>query len=294
MPITTAPRTKLGPWGVSRFPDGPFTGKTEAAVTIDESPRIRQRHAEQLDLPLFRPERLGPAYTPETAGALNRMMQAVQQVVRAVRNRFDTLEGTANRFRAMIAHATSIPHGAAVHIIGGDESAVALVARAQASQLSSMPADGLADGGASGTQDGIFEVVRFGVLRGLDTSGWAVGTTLYVGTDGLLTSTQPLRLVQHIATVIVSRSTDGMVWVECPGGSENGLVSYVPPGVVAFMAWAYGGSHWLPADGGAISRTTYAGLFAAIGTTYGVGDGSTTFNKPNITAHDGLAAYIKT
>lgn len=34
-------------------------------------------------------------------------------------------------------------------------------------------------------------------------------------------------------------------------------------------------------NGSAISRTTYASLFAVIGTTYGVGDGSTTFNLPN-------------
>lgn len=38
---------------------------------------------------------------------------------------------------------------------------------------------------------------------------------------------------------------------------------------------------WLACDGAAISRTTYADLFAAIGTAYGVGDGSTTFNVPN-------------
>lgn len=46
--------------------------------------------------------------------------------------------------------------------------------------------------------------------------------------------------------------------------------------------------HFLPAlpdgfltcDGSAVSRTTYVGLFAAIGTAYGVGDGSTTFNLP--------------
>lgn len=37
----------------------------------------------------------------------------------------------------------------------------------------------------------------------------------------------------------------------------------------------------LPADGSAVSRTTYAELFKNIGTTYGVGDGSTTFNVPN-------------
>ena len=39
---------------------------------------------------------------------------------------------------------------------------------------------------------------------------------------------------------------------------------------------------WLRADGTAISRTTYADLFAIIGTTYGAGDGSTTFNLPNL------------
>lgn len=38
---------------------------------------------------------------------------------------------------------------------------------------------------------------------------------------------------------------------------------------------------YLLCDGSAISRTTYADLFAAIGTVYGSGDGSTTFNLPN-------------
>lgn len=42
-------------------------------------------------------------------------------------------------------------------------------------------------------------------------------------------------------------------------------------------------SGYLPCNGGAISRTTYADLFAVIGTTYGAGDGSTTFNLPNLT-----------
>jgi microcystin-dependent protein len=38
---------------------------------------------------------------------------------------------------------------------------------------------------------------------------------------------------------------------------------------------------WLLCDGAAVSRAVYAGLFAVIGTTYGAGDGSTTFNVPN-------------
>lgn len=39
---------------------------------------------------------------------------------------------------------------------------------------------------------------------------------------------------------------------------------------------------WLECDGSAVSRTTYAALFAALGTAWGVGDGSTTFNLPDL------------
>lgn len=39
---------------------------------------------------------------------------------------------------------------------------------------------------------------------------------------------------------------------------------------------------WLECDGSAVSRTTYAALFAEIGVVYGVGDGSTTFNLPSL------------
>lgn len=38
---------------------------------------------------------------------------------------------------------------------------------------------------------------------------------------------------------------------------------------------------WLVCDGSAVSRTTYSALFSVIGTTYGSGDGSTTFNLPD-------------
>jgi microcystin-dependent protein len=57
----------------------------------------------------------------------------------------------------------------------------------------------------------------------------------------------------------------------------------LPPGVML----PYGASGTPPAgylicDGSAVSRANYAGLFAVIGTTYGAGDGSTTFNLPNL------------
>jgi microcystin-dependent protein len=40
---------------------------------------------------------------------------------------------------------------------------------------------------------------------------------------------------------------------------------------------------WLLCNGAAVSRTTYADLFTAISTTFGTGDGSTTFNLPDCT-----------
>ena len=54
-----------------------------------------------------------------------------------------------------------------------------------------------------------------------------------------------------------------------------------PAGTVADFAGATAPSGWLLCAGQAVSRTTYQTLFGVIGTTYGVGDGSTTFNVPD-------------
>lgn len=56
----------------------------------------------------------------------------------------------------------------------------------------------------------------------------------------------------------------------------------VPAGVLSPYAGSAAPSGWLLADGTAVSRTTYSALFTAISTTYGVGDGSTTFNLPDM------------
>jgi phage-related tail fiber protein len=55
-----------------------------------------------------------------------------------------------------------------------------------------------------------------------------------------------------------------------------------PPGAVMAFARSSVPTGWLKCNGAAVSRTTYANLFAAIGTTYGAGDGSTTFNLPDL------------
>jgi microcystin-dependent protein len=56
----------------------------------------------------------------------------------------------------------------------------------------------------------------------------------------------------------------------------------LPTGTVLPYAGAAAPSGYLLADGSAVSRSTYAALFAALGTLYGAGDGSTTFNVPDM------------
>jgi microcystin-dependent protein len=64
------------------------------------------------------------------------------------------------------------------------------------------------------------------------------------------------------------------------GGGGGGVVS-VPTGTILEWAGTTTPAGFLVCDGSAVSRTTFADLFAAIGTTYGAGNGSTTFNLPN-------------
>jgi microcystin-dependent protein len=59
-------------------------------------------------------------------------------------------------------------------------------------------------------------------------------------------------------------------------------VTLVPAGTIMATARSSAPSGYLLCDGSAVSRTLYADLFSAISTTYGAGNGSTTFNIPNL------------
>ena len=71
-------------------------------------------------------------------------------------------------------------------------------------------------------------------------------------------------------------------------GAFNRFISWMktsllPIGSYIQFAGSQAPAGFLVCNGGEISRTTYSALFAVIGTTYGSGDGSTTFNLPNLT-----------
>jgi microcystin-dependent protein len=66
-------------------------------------------------------------------------------------------------------------------------------------------------------------------------------------------------------------------------GSDGwALTDLFPPAAILPMATSSVPSGWLECNGAAVSRTTYATLFGLIGTSYGAGDGSTTFNVPDL------------
>ena len=67
------------------------------------------------------------------------------------------------------------------------------------------------------------------------------------------------------------------------GANLTGVVS-IPTGMIAPFAMSSPPTGWLECNGATISRSTYATLFAAIGTTYGAGDGSSTFVLPDLRA----------
>ena len=64
--------------------------------------------------------------------------------------------------------------------------------------------------------------------------------------------------------------------------ASNVSSASVPAGTVIYHAANAAPTNFIKANGAAVSRTTYSDLFTAIGTTFGTGDGSTTFNVPDL------------
>jgi len=65
-------------------------------------------------------------------------------------------------------------------------------------------------------------------------------------------------------------------------GSTAGGTEIVPAGTIVAYGAGTAPTGWLLCDDSAVSRTTYARLFAVISTTFGTGDGSSTFNLPDL------------
>ena len=117
------------------------------------------------------------------------------------------------------------------------------------------------------------------------TSNWAGnGTTGH--THELAKATATLAGVVKLVDNLTAGGRDAALSAEqgkiLKKDIEGKVAQAAPSGQIAFFAGSSAPAGWLKANGAAVSRTAYAALFAAIGTTYGAGDGSTTFNLPDL------------
>ena len=94
--------------------------------------------------------------------------------------------------------------------------------------------------------------------------------------DGELRAFEQFKSSVQIATPGDSISITPTLNLDDREGSD------VAPGMMMPIGFADAPTGWLLCDGAAVSRTTYSELFAAIGVAFGVGDGATTFNVPDM------------
>lgn len=132
------------------------------------------------------------------------------------------------------------------------------------------------------------------LIRGVDVVGRPTGQ-IEIGRGTVIVASG----VYSLRRDTIFRSTNAGAAVAFIAGTKFVSVSSVAPanddiradlqaslgldvaGQIAFFAGSTPPPGWLKANGAAISRTTYLRLFARIGTTYGVGDGTSTFNLPD-------------
>ena len=131
------------------------------------------------------------------------------------------------------------------------------------------------------------DVVANGAVNGSETAKgiYELATGAELASSTSLGSTGA-RLVAPASAFSSTTSAANLVPVtDANGKLANGFLDstqFVPVGSMTMYATTTAPTGWLLADGSAVSRTTYSSLFATIGTSYGTGDASTTFNVPNL------------
>lgn len=121
------------------------------------------------------------------------------------------------------------------------------------------------------------------VVRGQDgTTGriYSAGARIELRVTAALLADIRDSITPADGTVTTAKIVDANVTLAKLAAAVQALL--VPSGAVSPYAGASEPTGWLFCRGQTISRTTYAALFAAIGTTYGAGDGSTTFTLPDL------------
>lgn len=135
----------------------------------------------------------------------------------------------------------------------------------------------------SGTLDSGLSIVEYGLISATNTSfpfaTFSAASTIALTNDGTTNAAHYLTFADG-TTGQENLKTDTAKLAYNPSTGE--LAGVMPIGTVIHVAKNTAPTGFLKANGAAVSRTTYAALFAAISTTFGAGDGSTTFNLPDL------------
>ncbi|MDN5506952.1 MAG: tail fiber protein, partial [Comamonas sp.] len=133
-------------------------------------------------------------------------------------------------------------------------------------------------GGGNLTADRTLTMGTPGTLNGATTN--AVSTTSH--THKVDAATETVAGVVELATTAEVKAGTDLARAVTPKGLADTLSDHVPTGAVIMFPTASLPAGYLKCNGAAVSRTTYAKLFAVLGTYYGAGNGSTTFNLPDL------------
>ena len=122
------------------------------------------------------------------------------------------------------------------------------------------------------------------VLRGIDIRN--------IQNDINATGLADADAIQGVAVTAPTAADDGkaLIYDETSNTFIYGSLTGIPVGIYIPYAGATAPAGWELCHGQAISRATFSDLFTAIGTAYGVGDGSTTFNIPDMRGRNALGA----
>jgi microcystin-dependent protein len=119
------------------------------------------------------------------------------------------------------------------------------------------------------------------LLAANPTAPLGAATKIYVDSAIVPASETTIGVARLATQTEAAAGADGQTIVT-PRTLQSTIAPLMPSGAIIAYAAAAAPTGWLLCNGAAVSRTTYAALFAAIGTSYGAGDGSTTFNVPEL------------
>lgn len=262
--------------------DGDFNYVIDALNQVDAASGTRGSIAERLDVALNADGTLKFS----TTGALDEWI--VQSGAGAISRISDASFGMAGgNFSAIYSAGRRVKLTVAGVSLYGD-----VVSAAFAGGITTVVlADVVDDVGAQAVIGSAPTLVAYGPV----TAGVAGNIPKRSDAVGIVSGANTFRLTGSGGELIVARNGVEVARVSAAGvsGLADGCVGFtkvdaglaaklVPSGAVMPFAGANAPTGWLVCAGQAVSRSLYADLFAAIGTAHGAGDGSTTFNLPDL------------